>query len=85
MMFVWGLVRETDWLFGSEEGRNHLAKSAGFERLVVVSLSRHHTYVDMESVKQELSVKVMELAPPGFKDGVQVCKASIIHLVATIQ
>lgn len=60
-------------MFGSEEGRNHLAKSAGFERLVVVSLSRHHTYVDMESVKQELSLKVMELAPPGYKEGVQVC------------
>lgn len=63
-------------MFGSEEGRNHLAKSAGFERLVVVSLSRHHTYVDMESVKQELSLKVMELAPPGYKEGVQVCSLS---------
>nr|XP_022321268.1 methyltransferase-like protein 13 [Crassostrea virginica]XP_022321269.1 methyltransferase-like protein 13 [Crassostrea virginica] len=71
-IFIVPQGRETDWLFGSEEGRNHLAKSAGFERLVVVSLSRHHTYVDMESVKQELSVKVMELAPPGFKEGVQI-------------
>lgn len=71
-IFIVPQGRETDWLFGSEEGRNHLAKSAGFERLVVVSLSRHHTYVDMESVKQELSLKVMELAPPGYKEGVQI-------------
>jgi hypothetical protein len=59
-------------LFGSEEGRSHLAKNAGFERLVVVSLSRHHSYADMESVKGELSSKVIELAPPGFKEGIQV-------------
>lgn len=67
-------------MFGSEEGRNHLAKSAGFERLVVVSLSRHHTYVDMESVKQELSLKVMELAPPGYKEGVQVCSLTELYI-----
>lgn len=67
-------------MFGSEEGRNHLAKSAGFERLVVVSLSRHHTYVDMESVKQELSLKVMELAPPGYKEGVQVYSLTELYI-----
>ncbi|XP_062584917.1 eEF1A lysine and N-terminal methyltransferase-like [Saccostrea cucullata] len=71
-IFIVPQGRETDWLFGSEEGRNHLAKNAGFERLVVVSLSRHHSYSDMDSVKHELSSKVMELAPPGFKDGVQI-------------
>ena len=71
------LHRETEWLFGTEQGRNHLAESAGFQRLVVVALNRQHTYDNMESIRQELSTKVMELAPPGFKSGTQVgiCQA----------
>ncbi|XP_048777270.2 eEF1A lysine and N-terminal methyltransferase-like isoform X2 [Ostrea edulis] len=71
-IFIVPQGRETDWLFGSEEGRSHLAKNAGFERLVVVCLNRHHSYADMDSVKGELSSKVIELAPPGFRDGVQI-------------
>ena len=60
--------RESEWLFSSPEGRRELAKSADFERLVVVSLHRDHTYADgMDGVKKELSAKVMELAPPGVK------------------
>jgi hypothetical protein len=50
-------------MFSSDEGRQQLAQSAGFGRLVVVTLSRDHKYHDLEEVKAELSPKVMQLAP----------------------
>lgn len=64
--------RETDWIFSTEAGRLQLSDSAGFERLIVASLHRDHVYTNLDSIKSELSSKVMELAPPGFKTGIQV-------------
>lgn len=55
--------RETEWLFSTKEGRQQLAPSAGFSRLLVVLLNREHDYQDLERVKAELSGKVLELAP----------------------
>ncbi|KAK2540442.1 Mettl13 [Columba guinea] len=57
--------RETEWLFGTEEGRRQLAASAGFRRLVTVALHREQHYEGMAGIQAELSGKVMELAPPG--------------------
>ena len=54
--------RETDWLFSSEYGRKQLAESAGFDRLVIVTLHRGHTYHGIERVKEEVSDKALELA-----------------------
>lgn len=71
-IFIAPQGRETDWLFSTEAGRVQLSASAGFERLIVVCLHRDHVYTDLDSIKAELSCKVMELAPPGFKTGVQV-------------
>ena len=48
--------RETDWLFSSDGGRKQLAESAGFERLVVVTLHRGHTYTRVEGVREEVGV-----------------------------
>lgn len=42
-----------------------LHRSAGFERLLVVTLHREHSYNDLDSIKEELSEKVLELAPLG--------------------
>ena len=39
-------------------------RSAGFERLLVVTLHREHSYNSLDEVKAELSDKVLELAPP---------------------
>ena len=64
--------RETEWIFSTTKGRSQLAESAGFERLVVVSLDRNHTYKDLAAIQSELSEKVMELSPPGFKQGKKV-------------
>ncbi|XP_076093580.1 eEF1A lysine and N-terminal methyltransferase-like [Mytilus galloprovincialis] len=71
-IFIVPQGRETDWLFATEAGRMQLSDSAGFERLIVVCLHRDHTYTDLDSIKTELSAKVMELTPPNFKRGVQV-------------
>lgn len=64
--------RETEWLFGTEEGRKQLASSAGFRRLVTVALHREQHYEGMAGIQAELSAKVMELAPPGLPARQQV-------------
>ncbi|WAR30760.1 EFNMT-like protein [Mya arenaria] len=64
--------RETEWMFSTDAGRLQLSSSAGFDRLVVVSLHRNHVYNDLDAIQAELSAKVMELAPPGFKQGKKV-------------
>lgn len=76
--------RETEWLFGTEEGRRQLAASAGFRRLVTVALHREQHYEGMAGIQTELSGKVMELAPPGLPAQQQVspvtqplCSASL--------
>lgn len=43
--------RENDWTFSSKQGREDLCASAGFQRLVVVTLHRQHKYDSMEQVK----------------------------------
>lgn len=64
--------RETEWLFGTEEGRRQLAASAGFGRLLTVALHREQRYEGMAAIQAELSGKVMELAPPGLPARQQV-------------
>lgn len=64
--------RETEWLFGTEEGRRQLAASAGFGRLLTVALHREQLYEGMAAIQAELSGKVMELAPPGLPARQQV-------------
>ncbi|XP_047377763.1 eEF1A lysine and N-terminal methyltransferase isoform X2 [Sciurus carolinensis] len=64
--------RETEWLFGMEEGRKQLAASAGFRRLITVALHRGQQYDGMDSVQAELSTRVMELAPAGMPPQQQV-------------
>lgn len=64
-IFIIPQGRETEWLFGTEDGRKQLAASAGFRRLVTVALHRGQSYEGMESIQDELSTRVLELAPPG--------------------
>ncbi|XP_069497342.1 eEF1A lysine and N-terminal methyltransferase isoform X2 [Ambystoma mexicanum] len=64
--------RETEWLFGTEEGRKQLAGSAGYRRLIVVALHRDQLYHGMEGIQSELSTKVLELAPKGLPDNHQI-------------
>ncbi|KAI8779458.1 methyltransferase-like protein 13 [Biomphalaria glabrata] len=62
-IFIVPQGRETEWLFSTDKGRLHLQESAGFQRLVVVTLNRGHEYENIDAIKAELSNKVMELAP----------------------
>ncbi|NWV00228.1 MET13 protein, partial [Upupa epops] len=71
-IFIIPQGRETEWLFGTEEGRRQLAISAGFRRLVTVALHREQHYEGMAGIQAELSGKVMELAPPGLPAQQQV-------------
>ncbi|XP_053805805.1 eEF1A lysine and N-terminal methyltransferase isoform X2 [Vidua chalybeata] len=71
-IFIIPQGRETEWLFGTEEGRRQLAASAGFGRLLTVALHREQRYEGMAAIQAELSGKVMELAPPGLPARQQV-------------
>ncbi|KAK7817894.1 hypothetical protein U0070_005537 [Myodes glareolus] len=71
-IFIIPQGRETEWLFGMDEGRKQLAASAGFRRLVTVALHRGQQYDGMESIQAELSARVMELAPAGMPPQQQV-------------
>lgn len=55
--------RETDWLFGSQEGRNYLRKSSGFDRLAVVSLQRDQSYGSMSDIQDELRQTILQFTP----------------------
>nr|XP_033816914.1 eEF1A lysine and N-terminal methyltransferase isoform X3 [Geotrypetes seraphini] len=71
-IFIVPQGRETEWLFGTEDGRKQLAGSAGFRRLIVVALHRDQQYDGMEGIQSELSAKVLELAPPGVPANQQI-------------
>ncbi|XP_006867104.1 PREDICTED: methyltransferase-like protein 13 isoform X1 [Chrysochloris asiatica] len=71
-IFIIPQGRETEWLFGMEEGRKQLAASTGFRRLVTVALHRGQQYEGMDSIQAELSTRVMELAPVGVSAQQQV-------------
>jgi SAM-dependent methyltransferase len=62
-IFIVPQGRETEWMFSTDEGRMELQRTAGFERLLVVTLHREHTYDDLDAIKAELGERVLELAP----------------------
>ena len=68
------LGRETEWLFSSVEGQKEIASNAGFERVVIATLGRGHTFTDMGTIKKELSTKVMELGPKKLSSKAQVMR-----------
>ncbi|CAG7827604.1 unnamed protein product [Allacma fusca] len=55
--------RETEWLFGTHEGRIQLAQESNFTRLIVVHFMRGQTYASMESVQQEISGHIQFMMP----------------------
>ena len=64
--------RETNWLFSSSAGSTQLAESAGYERLVIVTLHRGHTYESLDKIKEEISSKAMELSQDTLPDRMKV-------------
>uniref|UniRef100_T1HPJ7 Methyltransf_11 domain-containing protein n=2 Tax=Rhodnius prolixus TaxID=13249 RepID=T1HPJ7_RHOPR len=55
--------RETEWAFGTPEGRQFLAGEAGVDRLAVVTLNRGHKFNSLEEVKAELSPIISDFSP----------------------
>lgn len=64
--------RETEWVFATPEGRITLLKSAGFDRLAIVSLHRDHEYPDLYAVEDELADSILQLAPCGVAKHTQI-------------
>jgi len=62
-IFIVPQGRESEWLFGSSEGRAQLAYQVGFTRLVVVHLMRGQQYHSLEDVQKELNDSLALLAP----------------------
>lgn len=56
-------LRETEWAFGTPEGRQFLAGEAGVDRLAVVTLNRGHKFNSLEEVKAELSPIISDFSP----------------------
>jgi len=56
-------TRETDWLFGTKEGRQQVLKSAQRDRLAIVTLRREHKFESWDAVKTELEDCIRNLAP----------------------
>ena len=54
-------------------GRGQLARSAGYQRLVVVTLHREHLYGGVEEVKAEVAGKALELGQDGLPQQKKVC------------
>lgn len=76
-IFIVPQGREIEWMFSTNSGRLQLAETAGFKRLVVVCLHRGQTYGSLKSIQDELSERVMELAPPDLESNVKVPFLSI--------
>ncbi|PRD21754.1 UNVERIFIED_CONTAM: mettl13 [Trichonephila clavipes] len=71
-IFVVFQGRETEWLFSTPQGRQQLATNVNCERLIVVHILRDNVYGSLEEVKNDLSAKVLELAPASCKEQVPI-------------
>ncbi|XP_034236144.1 eEF1A lysine and N-terminal methyltransferase homolog [Thrips palmi] len=63
--FVVPQGRETEWLFGTPEGRASLQTSVGYDRLAIITMHRGHTYPSLEELQEELSECILQVAPAG--------------------
>ncbi|XP_011499708.1 PREDICTED: methyltransferase-like protein 13 [Ceratosolen solmsi marchali] len=55
--------RESDWLFGTKEGRQELLKSTQQDRLAIVIFQRGQNFETLEKVKDELAESIKMFAP----------------------
>ncbi|XP_071947515.1 eEF1A lysine and N-terminal methyltransferase-like [Antedon mediterranea] len=76
-VFIVPQGREVEWLFSNPKGRVDLAKSASFQRLIVVTLHRDNQYESLKAIQDELSGDVMELAPSDLPENTKVPFLSI--------
>ncbi|KAK9510037.1 hypothetical protein O3M35_004910 [Rhynocoris fuscipes] len=60
--------RETEWAFGTPEGRQFLASEANVDRLAVITLNRGHKFNSLEEIKAELSPIISDFSPASNKE-----------------
>ncbi len=58
-----------DWLFSTDQGRKQVADSAGYERLVLVTLHRSYAYTSVEEVREEVEGDLVRLMQGGLPQG----------------
>lgn len=63
--FVVPQGRETEWLFGTPEGRKALQKEVNYDRVAVITLHRGHDYPSLAELRNELAECIVQLAPAG--------------------
>lgn len=78
------LHRETDWLFGSNEGRRQLADDAKFQRLLIIHLGRDHQFANLDCVQTELGGVVSSLQPEGLPPSTQVFIGYFLSILKTV-
>ncbi len=61
--FITPQGKERDTMIASEIGKVSLCTQAGYSRLIVVTLNHGHKFENIDKVKNELSPKVVDLAP----------------------
>jgi spermidine synthase len=57
--------KERESVFATEMGRQKLCTQAQASRLIVVLLGHGHIFASMDSVKDDLNAKILELSPAG--------------------
>jgi hypothetical protein len=50
-------------MISTEVGKQSLCAQAGYSRLIIITLNHGHKFESIDQVKNELSPKVVELAP----------------------
>lgn len=61
--FITPQGKERDTMISTEIGKVSLCQQAGYSRLIIITLNHGHKFDSIETVKTELSPKVVELAP----------------------
>lgn len=61
--FITPQGKERESIVSTEVGKENLSNQAGYSRLIIITLNHGHKFESIETVKNELSPKVLELAP----------------------
>lgn len=61
--FITPQGKERDTMISTEVGKQSLCAQAGYSRLIIITLNHGHKFDSIETVKTELSPKVVDLAP----------------------
>lgn len=70
--FITPQGKERDTMISTQVGKVSLCSQAGYSRLVIITLNHGHKFDSIETVKTELSTKVIELAPQNCSNQKQI-------------